>query len=229
MILSAVRAAFLAPAATAMRPSTQLLAQDKPILNITRPTQWAFKGDTALVQAGAPFKIQGTALHSRGVQQVLVNGRPSSVVRDKANPRFWLFENTLPADSVTDVVTFTLVSMNGDSLKYLYTTNSSLVGPDSPKKNAATKVIAEIPRQVTPQGEPKLPAPQVILPKPWRNNQKRNIGYVAAAVAGVIAGANGASVGFGIAGIAAIAAGVDAGITSSHVAKAKAGTPPNPK
>src|SRR5215208_1286171 len=68
-------------------------------LTVIEPSEWRFK-DTLFLGDRRVLRIRGSASDSSGVTQVLVNGRPAALMKDPQNPKFWLFDMTIPADSV---------------------------------------------------------------------------------------------------------------------------------
>jgi len=210
------------------------------VVSIKQPSSWDF-GARAVLTVGQPLIIHGTATHRAGILKVLINGQPASLTKDPQNPTYWFFDKTIPSDSVTADVSILFISMNGDSLRKPYRTNSTVVVAQTPPPKP--KPAAE---PVKPTVDPN-PRPEIRKASPdlWRPFHHRAIGYGVAAGAGTLlivlsksdnncdatpstincandGGSSGAKTfGVGLVAASVVALGVDAFLTSRRDKEAK--------
>jgi hypothetical protein len=105
--------------------------------------------------------------------------------KDPKNPRFWLFETTIPADSIKDKTTLTLVPIKGTRFERSFNADSPLIRQR--RLNAATVVVKVDSSEVKPvvSDSQRLPLP-VQRRDPWPGFKKRSIAYGVGAGAGVL-------------------------------------------
>jgi hypothetical protein len=213
-----------------------------PSLIINEPTEWRFK-DTLNLGERKSLRISGSATDASGVSSVLVNGQPATLKRDPKNPKFWLFEKTIPSDSVTAEIRITLVPVRGSRLEEAYTADTPLLREQ--RRNAAAALAkAQTPAAAPAATDSQRMPPPVRGADPWPSFKKRSIGYGAAAGVGTLlavlsksdncnsssstldcandGGSSGArTFGVGLVAAAVVAFGVDAFLTSRRDNAAK--------
>ena len=155
-------------------------------LTIIEPSEWRF-GDTLVLGDRKVLRIHGSASDTSGVKQVLVNGQAATLKKDPKNPKFWLFDMTIPAESIPGRITLTLVPTKGPQVEQLYAADSPFIREQRRKAAAAATVAKVEPKVVTPVTTvPEPPAPPVRIADPWPPFKKRSIAYGVGAGAGVL-------------------------------------------
>jgi hypothetical protein len=166
-------------------------------------------------------------------------------MKDPQNPKFWLFDMTVPADSVPARTILKLVPGKGTQLEQSYAADSPFIR-EQLRKAAATIAKAE-PKAVVPVApEPQRPTTTPVRrADPWPSFKKRSIGYGVGAGAGILlvvlsksddncyaasstvncsndGGSSGArTFGVGLVAASVVALGVDAFLTSRRDKEAK--------
>ena len=212
-------------------------------LTVIEPSEWRFR-DTLLLGDRKVLRIRGSASDTSGVTQILVNGRPATLRKDPQNPKFWLFDTTVPVESIRDQTTLTLVPGSGPRLEQSYAADSPLICEQ--RRKATTTVAKTEPTVVVPVApQPQPAAAPVRSADPWPSFKKRSIVYGIGAGAGTLlvvlsksdnncdatpstincandGGSSGAKTfGVGLVAASVVALGVDAFLTSRRDKEAK--------